>query len=244
MSAGVHDTSQARPPAISLAEQATGTPRDRPERAHGGVRARGPAGRGRRARVVPCCHLRHRRRPVPGPPRGGRGRGGDRLRVPHGGVRRGLVRHLESPTVSCLLAIGVAVTEIGTAVLSLRAGCCQAGSRGIGWPGPPWRDGRVTIVHQAWDAARDGLPFSIGTELLAEARTAAGGQVLDGAAPRRAPPWSSDSSRSRSPTRRGGAGQRAPCPVRPCSRVASATRPVTPSRSSDPSGRCRPAGSA
>ena len=56
-----------------------------------------------------------------------------------------------------------------TAVLSLRACVFQAGVAGIGTPARLEQDGRVTMTHQAWDADRDGLPFSIGTELLAEA---------------------------------------------------------------------------
>ena len=51
-----------------------------------------------------------------------------------------------------------------TAVLSLRACVFQAGMAGIGAPARLEQDGRVTMTHQAWDADRDGLPFSIGTE--------------------------------------------------------------------------------
>jgi hypothetical protein len=56
-----------------------------------------------------------------------------------------------------------------TAVLSLRACVFQAGMAGIGAPARLEQDGRVTMTRQSWDADRDGLPFSIDTELLAEA---------------------------------------------------------------------------
>jgi K+-sensing histidine kinase KdpD len=55
------------------------------------------------------------------------------------------------------------------AVLALRACVFQAGMAGIGAPARLEQDGRVTTTHQTWNADRDGLPFSIDTELLAEA---------------------------------------------------------------------------
>jgi len=56
-----------------------------------------------------------------------------------------------------------------TAVLGVRACVFQPGMAGIGAPARLHQDGRVTMPHQSWDADRYGLPFSIDTELLAEA---------------------------------------------------------------------------
>jgi K+-sensing histidine kinase KdpD len=65
-----------------------------------------------------------------------------------------------------------------TVVLSLRECLFQAGVAGIGSPARLEQDGRVTVARQSWDADRDGLPPSIRTELLAEARGFLQGRFL------------------------------------------------------------------
>jgi hypothetical protein len=87
----------------------------------------------------------------------------------HGQPERDVVSGTDAALRLVLVEVAVAAGGDRLGVLSLRACVFQAGMPGIGAPGRLEQDGRVTMTRQSWDADRDGLPFSIDTELLAEA---------------------------------------------------------------------------
>jgi K+-sensing histidine kinase KdpD len=60
------------------------------------------------------------------------------------------------------------VSERLTHLLSLRSCTFQYGVAGLGRPARLQHDGRVTVGDVNWDAAKDGLPTQVDTELLVE----------------------------------------------------------------------------